>query len=327
MATGENIGMMEGAFFVGRTEILDWLNSFLGLQLGKIEETCTGAVACQLFDALYPEAKVPMHKIRWDAKSDFEYIGNYKILQAAFSKMGCNKNIVVQELSRGKYQDNLEFMQWFKRFFELNYSGRPYDALAQRSKSRSGRTFKGKGKPPKKKTSRDIRDADRRAAAALRSKKKRVPSQRHVEGKENKQTANRAARSNQGARGRRDDVDERRGGRAPAARTQANAALAKAKEQNAELVLERDFYYGKLRDIEILLQTMNDEETADAPLHPDVKAVSDRILKILYATDETVGGTPTEEEASAPAGPPHAEDAAPALPVADATVAVEAPIE
>ena len=74
MATGENIGTMEGAFFVGRKAILDWLNELLKTNLTKIEETCSGAVACQLCDALYgPESrKVPMHKVKWDCKADFE---------------------------------------------------------------------------------------------------------------------------------------------------------------------------------------------------------------------------------------------------------------
>ena len=61
-------GMMEGAFFVGRKVILDWINEFLALNLGRIEETCSGAVACQLCDSLYP-GKVNMSKVRWDAKA------------------------------------------------------------------------------------------------------------------------------------------------------------------------------------------------------------------------------------------------------------------
>ena len=77
-ATGDNIGMMEGAFFVGRKAILDWINEFLQRNLGRIEETCTGAIACQLCDALYP-GKVNMSKVRWDARADFEYVANYKV--------------------------------------------------------------------------------------------------------------------------------------------------------------------------------------------------------------------------------------------------------
>ena len=49
------------AYFVGRRAILDWLNNTFSMNLGKIEETASGAVACQLLDALYP-GDVPMQK-------------------------------------------------------------------------------------------------------------------------------------------------------------------------------------------------------------------------------------------------------------------------
>jgi hypothetical protein len=31
--SGDNIGMMEGAFFVGRGELLSWLNETFGVQI------------------------------------------------------------------------------------------------------------------------------------------------------------------------------------------------------------------------------------------------------------------------------------------------------
>ncbi len=33
---------------------------------------------------------------------------------------------------KGKYQDNLEFLQWIKRYFDLHYPGGEYDAVARR---------------------------------------------------------------------------------------------------------------------------------------------------------------------------------------------------
>lgn len=29
---------------------------------------------------------------------------------------------------KGRFQDNFEFLQWFKKFFDANYDGRDYDA-------------------------------------------------------------------------------------------------------------------------------------------------------------------------------------------------------
>ena len=46
--------MMDSAYFTSRKDILDWVNDLLGLKLIKIEQTCTGAVACQLLDYMFP---------------------------------------------------------------------------------------------------------------------------------------------------------------------------------------------------------------------------------------------------------------------------------
>jgi microtubule-associated protein, RP/EB family len=35
-------------------------------------------------------------------------------------------------LIKGRFQDNFEFLQWFKKFFDANYDGRDYDAQGAR---------------------------------------------------------------------------------------------------------------------------------------------------------------------------------------------------
>jgi hypothetical protein len=35
-------------------------------------------------------------------------------------------------LIKGRFQDNFEFLQWFKKFFDANYDGREYDAMLAR---------------------------------------------------------------------------------------------------------------------------------------------------------------------------------------------------
>nr|GMC88940.1 microtubule-associated protein RP/EB family member 1C [Ipomoea batatas] len=62
--------MMDSAYFIGRSEILSWINSTLHLNLSKVEEAFTGAVPCQLMDAAHP-GMVPMHKVNFDAKNDY----------------------------------------------------------------------------------------------------------------------------------------------------------------------------------------------------------------------------------------------------------------
>lgn len=40
--------------------------------------------------------------------------------------------IPVDKLVKGRFQDNFEFLQWFKKFFNANYYGREYDAYEVR---------------------------------------------------------------------------------------------------------------------------------------------------------------------------------------------------
>ena len=69
--TDQAIGMMDGAYFTGRKDILEWINSVLEIGLTKIEQTCTGAIACQLLDAHFP-GNIAMSKVNWEARSDHE---------------------------------------------------------------------------------------------------------------------------------------------------------------------------------------------------------------------------------------------------------------
>lgn len=45
---------MEGAFFVSRTEILNWLNDILNIGYSKLDQAANGAAFCQVLDEIYP---------------------------------------------------------------------------------------------------------------------------------------------------------------------------------------------------------------------------------------------------------------------------------
>ena len=70
--------------------------------------------------------------MKWAAKHEYEYVENYKVLQAAFDRNGIKRHIDVGKLVKCRYLDNLEFCQWLKAYFEKNYNGEEYDALGRR---------------------------------------------------------------------------------------------------------------------------------------------------------------------------------------------------
>ena len=229
--------MMEGAFFVSRTDILNWINDLLKLSITKIEQTCTGAVACQIMDAISPGC-VPMKKVNWKASQEYEYVGNYKLLQQAFLKIGLKKEIDVPKLIKGKYQDNLEFMQWMKRYYDMRSNGSiNYDPVNRRKCPSEA--------PKKRKSTTSVSNKGRIMKENMKNFKENPP--RPVS---NETTSNKIE--------------------------QLTKEVKVLKESNESLQKERDFYFGKMRDLEILLHFYEKQKT---PLVENIE-------KLLYATED-----------------------------------------
>ena len=257
MATGESVGAMEGAFFVSKSVILDWLNELLDVQLTKIEQCATGSVYVQVMDAIYP-GTFSLAKVKWGAKFDYEFAENYKVLQNAFDKNGIKKHIDVDKLVKARPLDNLEFIQWMKSFFDKNYSGQPYNALERR-----------KGQ-------------DIFYIGGVGSK-----NPQSLGGGQAKARAGRVGKTFTGGPGAQPNIGVPKAGAARiggAGIGGASAAELKAKtDQIAELKMnndtldrEREFYFGKLRDIEEMLQKKGKEQDE----------LGAEVLKVLYASEE-----------------------------------------
>ena len=75
----------------------------------------TGAAYCQFMDMLFGPGTIPMKKVKFDAKMDYAFIENFKLLQNSFKKVKCDKLIPVERLVKGRFQDNFEFGQWFRK--------------------------------------------------------------------------------------------------------------------------------------------------------------------------------------------------------------------
>merc|ERR1719273_3079020 len=80
---------------------------------------------------LFPSS-IQIKKIKFRTKLEHEFIQNFKVLQSAFKKMAVDKIVPVDKLIKGRFQDNFEFLQWFKRFFDANYQGQDYDPVMAR---------------------------------------------------------------------------------------------------------------------------------------------------------------------------------------------------
>ncbi|KAJ3035632.1 microtubule integrity protein mal3 [Rhizophlyctis rosea] len=96
-----------------RTELLAWINDLLQLGYTKVEQCGTGAAHCQIMDSIYRD--VPLSKVKFNAKHEYEYVANFKILQTVFDKHKIDNAIPVERLCKCKFQDNLEFLQWMKK--------------------------------------------------------------------------------------------------------------------------------------------------------------------------------------------------------------------
>ena len=60
----------------------------------------------------------------------------------------CPQIIPVEKLVKGRFQDNFEFVQWFKKFFDANYDLHEYDPVGARGGEPLGGSVSNVAAPP-----------------------------------------------------------------------------------------------------------------------------------------------------------------------------------
>jgi len=117
---------------VSRLQLIEWLNDEFELSVDKIEQCGTGAVYLLIVDKLfwsYQSSKeyspIPMQRVRWDTETSYDFEDNYKILQKVFNNFNVAKHIPVQQLSKGRMQDNLIFLHFLHNLFLKYYKEDP----------------------------------------------------------------------------------------------------------------------------------------------------------------------------------------------------------
>ncbi|ORX93812.1 EB1 domain protein [Basidiobolus meristosporus CBS 931.73] len=232
-----------------RAALLAWVNDLLQLNYTKIEQLGTGAAYCQILDSIYGD--VPLSKVKFEAKQEYEYLSNFKVLQTAFIKHKIDKSIAMEKLCKCRFQDNLDFLQWFKRFYDDCEPG-SYDPVRRRQsilsngtlspgmRSRGSITPSYQTKTPDRSNSRTGRNGVLKSGSSTRF----TPSSEHLA-----------------------MVEDLR------------HQVAEMQSQMETLERERDFYYNKLRMVEELAgQDINPEESA--------ASIVRALHSVLYGTED-----------------------------------------
>uniref|UniRef100_A0A8C0M4F8 Microtubule-associated protein RP/EB family member 2 n=6 Tax=Canidae TaxID=9608 RepID=A0A8C0M4F8_CANLF len=255
---------------MSRHDIIAWVNDIVSLNYTKVEQLCSGAAYCQFMDMLFPGC-ISLKKVKFQAKLEHEYIHNFKLLQASFKRMNVDKVIPVEKLVKGRFQDNLDFIQWFKKFYDANYDGKEYDPV----EARQGQDAIPPPDPgeqifnlPKK-----SHHANSPTAGAAKSS----PASKPGSTPSRPSSAKRASSSSSASRSDKDLETQV---------IQLNEQVHSLKLALEGVEKERDFYFGKLREIELLCQE-HGQENDD---------LVQRLMEVLYASEEHEGH-PEEPEA------------------------------
>ncbi|MCP9264622.1 hypothetical protein DINM_022740 [Dirofilaria immitis] len=253
--------------------------------LSRHEMLMMGKRLSAFTDFLFP-GSIQLRRVKWNSRLELDWLSNWKLLQTSWKTLGVDKIVPVEKLikenSRFAFlQDNFEFLQWFKKFFDANFDGHEYDPLDARGgeplpsdvKANAPSRMPARSSvPPVKKSTLSTSNASMnkgevRKTAVVGGK---VNSTRTAAPPVTATAAKAVAHPIQPA------VD-------PQVVANLKRELEEVKEQVAEGDNERDFYFSKLRQIEVICQDNEQIGTVDVA----------RVLAILYETEE--GFAPPDE--------------------------------
>ncbi|KAJ2007950.1 microtubule integrity protein mal3 [Coemansia thaxteri] len=251
-----------------RTDLLIWVNELLRTNYTKVEQLGSGAAYCQIFDSIYGDVR--LERVKFSANQEYEYAENYAILQNTMKKHKVDKPVDPPRLMKCRLQDNLEFLQWLKRFWDSYSPGVAYDAESRRS-----------GKPV---GAPDAHHRPMSSASSARSSSAGAYRTRPAPSAVSRV----AARPPVAGGVRSAAAAARPGSRTTASIPGASAQqvqelsrqIAEAKGLIETAEKERDFYFTKLREIEVYIQQTEFEPGSDG------EAVAKQIQTILYSTED-----------------------------------------
>ncbi|KAG5458052.1 MAG: hypothetical protein BJ554DRAFT_1804, partial [Olpidium bornovanus] len=286
------------------------------VRLGTWENAATSLAASRPDGVRVLADDVHLAKVKFDAKLQYEYVQNFKVLQSAFTahkidkvlwkrswrkcelcdrsaaspnslRLGCAltrtvfaydpKIIPVERLIQCKFQDNLEFLQWMKKFWDSTFPGGHYDAEARRKGKAAGGGVSLTGAPRKPVGgSAGMDKAPRHPAGELGNPDIGFP---YTEERDIRKSNTAAAAPQKIARRAAEDAS-------PATVDAYEKKISDLEIAVAGLQKERDFYFEKLRGIEILTQQELEGDAGPGGRNgADVGTVLKEIQDVLYSTE------------------------------------------
>lgn len=113
--------------FSSSNQILQWISENFTYKIDKIENASSGLLYLEIINKLYPKS-ICSSKINKPKSNNIQLLSydsilkNFKLLQNAFKVNKIQKNFDMKRLMSGSFQENLEFLQWFKSYYENIYS-------------------------------------------------------------------------------------------------------------------------------------------------------------------------------------------------------------
>lgn len=290
MSNNGNIGIMTGAYFVSRSDLLAWLNNTLEINYQKVEQVSNGAAFCQILDAIFytpPKgtAKIALGKVKYNARTHDEIMTNYKILQSSFTRLGVKKAVDINRLGKGRFQDNLEFLQWLKCYYDNNApKDTIYPARERRRATGCAEPTIQNGGIPGGYSSSNGGGHSKRGSVPSSGRPSMMPSPTEsmnpsvagtpvpmqVEGDEEMEDAMEEEGYYEVGEEFGDGGDIR----------EMYAEATRMAEIVGSLDIEKDFYYDRLFEIEVLCREVNEDTVSHKGY--DAKTLAEAIKVILY---------------------------------------------
>lgn len=143
---------------MGRLELLSWVNELTESDYPRIETLSDGIAYCQVIDLIHPKSVM---LVKLNCKSNLDYprneddnFRNLKVLEDALIKVKSKRTIDTTKLSRSKFPDNMDFLQWLYQYYlqeKDNIEEDRYPAYAKRVEA-----YKKQKKIPAEKSNFDL---------------------------------------------------------------------------------------------------------------------------------------------------------------------------